>query len=57
MYVILLLNLRDCCLKGKERGGIKRTKGRALIPLSLLDSYYASYLRLSEAKLTVFVLD
>ena len=23
MYVILLLNLRDCCLKGNERGGIK----------------------------------
>ena len=23
MYVILLLNLRDCCLKGKEGGGIK----------------------------------
>ena len=23
MYVILLLNLCDCCLKGQERGGIK----------------------------------
>ena len=32
MYVILLLNLRDCCLKGQERGGIKAHERAGIDP-------------------------
>ena len=41
MYVILLLNLRDCCLKGKERGGIKAHERAHLdLPLPTMPAIY-----------------